>query len=80
MHLLDDWETRVISHADAEEMGFYQEKAKQNEAFAKAVILLKRVHEILRIIVKDIKETLKTEDVSEKVIQQFPTVNNKRNS
>ena len=71
MHLLDYWETRVISHADAEEMGFYQEKAKQSEAFAEVVILLKRDHEILRIIVKDIKESLKTEDVNEKIIQQF---------
>lgn len=31
--LLDYWETRVISHADAEESGFYEEKVKHNEAF-----------------------------------------------
>lgn len=71
MQLLDYWETRVLSHADAEESGFYQEKAKQSTTFHDAVILLKRDHEMLRIIVKDVKELLQSNDVNEKVIQKF---------
>lgn len=69
--LLEFWESRVISHADAEESGFYQKKAEENEKYQEAVIQLKRDHDILRMIVKDIKESLDIDGVSDRVIQQF---------
>lgn len=69
--LLDYWETRVISHADAEESGFYQEKVEENQALRDVVIKLERDHDLLRIISKDIKEIRNEHGLNEAVIQRF---------
>lgn len=69
--LLDYWETRVISHADAEESGFYQEKVEENPALRDVVIKLERDHDLLRIISKDIKEIRNEHGLNEAVIQRF---------
>ncbi|GLC89026.1 hypothetical protein [Lysinibacillus piscis] len=69
--LLDYWETRVISHADAEESGFYEEKVQHNEALKETVIQLARDHELLRIIVKDIHAIRQEEGLNEAIIQRF---------
>jgi mevalonate pyrophosphate decarboxylase len=69
--LLDYWETRVISHADAEESGFYQEKVEENPALREVVIKLERDHDLLRIISKDIKEIRNEHGLNEAVIQRF---------
>lgn len=69
--LLDYWETRVISHADAEESGFYQEKVEENPALRNVVIKLERDHDLLRIISKDIKEIRNEHGLNEAVIQRF---------
>ncbi|WP_427138735.1 hemerythrin domain-containing protein [Psychrobacillus psychrodurans] len=69
--LLDYWETRVISHADAEESGFYQEKVEENPALRDVVIKLERDHDLLRIIAKDIKEIRNEHGLNEAVIQRF---------
>lgn len=69
--LLDYWETRVISHADAEESGFYQEKVEENPTLRDDVIKLERDHDLLRIIVKDIKEIRSEHGLNEAVIQRF---------
>ena len=69
--LLDYWETRVISHADAEESGFYQEKVEENPALRDVVIKLERDHDLLRIIAKDIKDIRSEHGLNEAVIQRF---------
>ena len=69
--LLDYWETRVISHADAEESGFYQEKVEENPTLRDVVIKLERDHDLLRIICKDIKEIRSESGLNEAVIQQL---------
>ncbi|QUG41516.1 hypothetical protein KD050_19945 [Psychrobacillus sp. INOP01] len=69
--LLDYWETRVISHADAEESGFYQEKVEENPALRDVVIKLERDHDLLRIISKDIKVIRSEHGLNEAVIQRF---------
>jgi len=69
--LLDYWKTRVISHADAEESGFYQEKVEENPALRDVVIKLERDHDLLRIISKDIKEIRNEHGLNEAVIQRF---------
>lgn len=69
-HLLDYWETRIISHADAEESGFYDEKVQQNPSLQEAVTQLKRDHDLLRIIVKDIKETM-NDEINEQTIEKL---------
>lgn len=70
-HLLEFWETRIISHADAEEEGFYQDMIQQKPELEKAVIDLTRDHDILRIIAADIKQLLVEEGLSYEVMKQF---------
>lgn len=70
-HLLEFWETRIISHADAEEEGFYQEMIQQNSELEKPVADLTRDHDILRIIAADIKQLLIEEGLSYEVMKQF---------
>ncbi|WP_313641944.1 hemerythrin domain-containing protein [Paenibacillus sp.] len=70
-HLIEYWETRIISHADAEEDGFYQEMARKNPSLQDAVLRLTRDHEVLRIIVKDVKALLAEEGLTPEVLHQF---------
>ncbi|MBT2289341.1 hemerythrin domain-containing protein [Paenibacillus albidus] len=70
-HLIDYWETRILSHADAEEDGFYQEMVEGNPDLAGAVAKLTRDHDILRTIVADIKVMIKENGLSPEVLQQF---------
>lgn len=70
-HLIEYWETRIISHADAEEEGFYQDMVEQNPNLADAVSKLTRDHDLLRIIVKDIKQIMDEEGLSPELLHQF---------
>lgn len=72
-HLIDYWETRIISHADAEEEigGFYDEKLNQQQELATAIIQLKRDHDLMKMILKNIKDTLATEELNDAILQQF---------
>lgn len=70
-HLVEYWETRVISHADAEEEGFYMEMLEQDPSLEDAVAKLTRDHDLLRIIAADIKKMLKEEGLTYEVMQQF---------
>ncbi|MTD29488.1 hypothetical protein [Planomicrobium sp. YIM 101495] len=70
-HLVEYWETRVISHADSEEDGFYREMLQQDPTLEEAVVKLTRDHDLLRIIVADIKEMLVEESLTYEVMQQF---------
>lgn len=69
--LITYWETRVISHADAEEEGFYKEIAEENPELQDKIIMLTRDHDIIRIIVKDIKDLRETEGLSPSVLHKF---------
>lgn len=70
-HLLEYWETRILSHADAEEEGFYLEMLEKNPALEDTVAKLTRDHDLLRIIVEDIKKLLKEEGLTYDVMKQF---------
>ncbi|WNS40705.1 hemerythrin domain-containing protein [Paenibacillus sp. MMS20-IR301] len=70
-HLIEYWETRILSHAEAEEDGFYQEMESKNPDLHNAVIRLTRDHDILRIIVRDVKAMLAEEGLTGEVLQQF---------
>lgn len=69
--LIDYWKSRVISHADAEEEGFYKDIRTENPELEEAIIQLTRDHDLIRIIVKDIEELRKTEKISPSVLQKF---------
>ncbi|WP_379134148.1 hypothetical protein [Paenibacillus sp. sgz500958] len=70
-HLIEYWETRILSHAEAEEEGFYQEKVAENPDLQTVVAKLTRDHDLLRIIVLDVKNMLRVEGVSTEVLHQF---------
>lgn len=69
--LIEYWETRVIAHADAEENGFYLEVSEENPSLKEAVIMLTRDHDLLRIIIQDLKELRAEEGLSPAVLQKF---------
>jgi hypothetical protein len=69
--LIEYWKTRVISHADAEEQGFYEEVAEQKPELKEAVVQLTRDHDLLRIIVKDIEQLREEENLSPGVLHRF---------
>lgn len=69
--LIDYWRSRVISHADAEEEGLYQEIRTENPELEHAIIQLTRDHDLLRIIVEDIETLRETEKLSPTVLQKF---------
>ncbi|NBI30075.1 hemerythrin domain-containing protein [Chengkuizengella marina] len=72
--LTEHWETRAIAHADAEEEGFYQEKLDQKPELLEKVNKLKRDHELLRILLGEIKELLPRDETHEDVIDRFKTM------
>ncbi|WP_317935953.1 hemerythrin domain-containing protein [Sporosarcina aquimarina] len=69
--LVDYWKTRVISHADAEEEGFYLEIVNEDPSMDKSITQLTRDHDLIRIIVRDIEELRETEGISPTVLQKF---------
>ncbi|WFA03809.1 hemerythrin domain-containing protein [Bacillus sp. HSf4] len=73
--LLDHWETRTIAHADSEEEGLYKRKLEENPDISHTLSMLKRDHDLLRILVGDIKEKLDKQVVNDDVIDRFKAIN-----
>lgn len=70
--LIEYWKTRVISHADAEEEGFYKQVVEEDPALQEAVIQLTRDHDIMRFTVQDIEELRKDNAaVTPEIMQKF---------
>lgn len=80
--LVEHWETRTLQHAKSEEEGLYKEIVKENPKFKNAIIELTRDHDLLRLVVRDIKCSLEKNEVKDKTIQQFQSliiINEKHN-
>ncbi|PKE19815.1 hypothetical protein [Macrococcoides caseolyticum] len=58
--IVDFFESRIISHADAEEeaQGFYSEVVAENPEKAESVTQLKRDHDIMRQIITQVKHQI----------------------
>jgi len=70
--LIEHWEKRVIAHADAEEEGLYQEILDENPYMAEDIQMLTRDHDLLRMIVDQIKTELQQSDtVTKNILNQF---------
>lgn len=71
--LVDFWQSRVISHADAEEEadGFYTEAENNNPTLHDKVQQLTRDHDIMRQVVAKIKTQMETEGFSTQIIDYF---------
>ncbi|MCM3124996.1 hemerythrin domain-containing protein [Mesobacillus sp. AQ2] len=72
--LVEHWETRTIAHADSEEEGFYMEIMEKKPELKEEVIKLIRDHDLIRMIVADVKGRLPNEGVTEEVIDRFKTI------
>ncbi|MFD1039000.1 hemerythrin domain-containing protein [Virgibacillus byunsanensis] len=68
---LEHWETRTLAHAEAEEMGLYKEIAEKSPELKDSVVALTRDHELLRLIVRQIKDILANTGVGVDVLQRF---------
>lgn len=69
--LIGYWATRILSHADAEEEGFYEEMAGDDPERRLSIIKLTRDHDILRMVVADIVSKLADEGLTPEVMQRF---------
>ena len=72
--LVEHWETRTLAHAESEEEGFYLEKSRVSPELAEKVLMLKRDHDLMRILVKEIKQFLADDTISENVIDRFKSL------
>ncbi|WP_088006805.1 hemerythrin domain-containing protein [Indiicoccus explosivorum] len=73
-HLVDYWETRILSHATSEEEGFYVEMAEQHPELKESVVQLTRDHDLLRIIVEDVKKILEQDGLTAEVLHRFDSL------
>lgn len=68
---VEHWETRTLAHAESEESGLYKDIAKEYPEHRDTIIKLKRDHDLLRFLVKSIKEDLNQGNLNEEVLQKF---------
>ncbi|WP_062356760.1 hypothetical protein [Bacillus kwashiorkori] len=70
--LIEHWEQRMLAHADSEEEGLFKERLAENPDLLEIVAKLKRDHQIMGILVEEIKTELQKEKViNEYVLDRF---------
>ncbi|GAA0611341.1 hypothetical protein GCM10009001_30730 [Virgibacillus siamensis] len=72
--LIEQWESRILQHADSEEEGLYKEIVDEKPELRDDIVALTRDHNLLRILVNEIKETLKERNINQSVLQQFQSL------
>ena len=72
--LIEHWETRTLAHAEAEEEGFYNDMAQQKPELSETVIMLRRDHDLIRLLVAEVKSSLAHEELSEAIMDRFKTI------
>lgn len=72
--LIEHWEQRLIAHADSEEEGFYEEQLEQQPELLEPLTMLKRDHELFRILVKEIKGIIEKDGITEEAIDRFKAI------
>ncbi|MBY7142030.1 hemerythrin domain-containing protein [Virgibacillus sp. NKC19-3] len=68
---VEHWESRTLQHADSEEEGLYKELVEESPELNDSIIELTRDHDLLRMLVKEIKEMLDADGFSDAVLQRF---------
>ncbi|MGG5253991.1 hemerythrin domain-containing protein [Neobacillus sp. SM06] len=69
--LIEHWETRTLAHAVAEEEGFFVEKLAAEPELEEMIIKLKRDHQLMKMIIEQIKQSIASEGVTENAIRGF---------
>ncbi|MFD1360503.1 hemerythrin domain-containing protein [Lentibacillus salinarum] len=72
--LVEQWETRTLAHADSEEEGLYKDLVEENPEINDDIVALTRDHDLLRLIVKAIKQELAENRMNDGVIQRFQSL------
>lgn len=68
---VEHWEARILQHATSEEEGLYKDVLEKSPELKNNIVSLTRDHDILRIIIREIKELLDKEGFSNKILQRF---------
>lgn len=69
--IIEQWETRTLRHAESEEEGLYKELVEERPELKSDIIELTRDHNLLRLLLDEIKDVLKKEKISDSVVQRF---------
>ncbi|GGJ85177.1 hypothetical protein GCM10007063_04640 [Lentibacillus kapialis] len=72
--LIEQWETRTLAHADAEENGLYKDLVDEDPEVKDDITALTRDHDLLRLIVDEIKEKLPETGLNDALIQRFQSL------
>lgn len=69
--VVEHWETRTLRHADSEEEGLYKEIKEGQPELKDDIVALTRDHDILRLLVKEIKDILANGSVNDATLEKF---------
>lgn len=69
--IVEHWETRTLRHAESEEEGLYKELAETTPELKESIIGLTRDHDLLRLLVTEIKTMLNEGGIDDVVVQRF---------
>ncbi|MGY0691713.1 hemerythrin domain-containing protein [Virgibacillus sp. FSP13] len=69
--VVEHWENRTLRHADSEEEGLYKELVETTPDLKESIIELTRDHNLLRLLVKEIRTMLNKDGISDDVVQRF---------
>ena len=69
--LIEQWQTRTLRHADAEEAGWYRDLMGERPELHDDVIALTRDHDLLRILLAEIQGILSVRGIAAGVVERF---------
>lgn len=72
--IVEHWETRTLQHAAAEEEGLYKDLLDENPNLKDEITALIRDHNMMRFLVKKIRQILETEGFTEEILELFYTL------
>ncbi|MFW5435848.1 hypothetical protein [Paenibacillus apiarius] len=69
--MIEHWESRTLQHAQSEEEGLYKEAIEMKPHLRDAVLVLTRDHNLMRYLVRDIKDLLANAGANQEVCHRF---------
>lgn len=69
--LIEQWQTRTLRHAEAEETGWYRDLVAERPELHDDVIALTRDHDLLRILLAEIQGILSVRGIAAGVVERF---------
>ncbi len=72
--LIEHWEDHILTHAESEEEGLYEEMRQKKPELTDTITGLKRDHDLLRKIIADIKGLLDDETAIQKRLAMYDSL------